>query len=419
MTVELNSDKAPVGVVDILATMDRCTKCGICQSHCPVMAATSAFPGPKYAGPQAARFRVMGVPIDHSTDLCTGCGICSTVCPNEVAISDIITIARGEGRQTGSSSPLGQWLLNRPDLIGTIGGGLPALANAALKNRPLRYLVEKLLGIHRNARLPTFRGSAFRDWFDAHPQPDGSLLIYFPGCAVDNFDPETGISTIRVLNRLGYRIAVTGRYCCSLPMLSTGEWEVAKSRAKQLVVRLGHETQAADHMVASSTSCALTLKSKYAAYLDMKDTATIRLASRVRDVCQLIRDAEPNFTVARSMKLRVLYHPPCQLRSHGIGLPALELLRGIPDLNVIVSEASCCGVGGTYGYDRRKYDISKTIGLSLIDQVRRASVDLIVCDSETCRWHLEAMSGVRAIHPIQLLDMALDEEVREPETRRS
>src|SRR5688572_23556764 len=146
------------GPTQALASADNCTKCGICQSHCPVLAATPEFPGPKYAGPQAARFRSIAPVIDRSTDLCTGCGICTSVCPNDVRISDIITIARADGIARGSPVPLGQRLLNRPDAIGKLSALSPALANRVLASPIARRLGEALLGIHRDAPLPRIHG---------------------------------------------------------------------------------------------------------------------------------------------------------------------------------------------------------------------------------------------------------------------
>jgi len=77
----------------VRASMDRCTKCGICHAYCPVAAVTDRFPGPKYTGPQAQRFRLVGQGPELSPMLCSGCGICTSVCPNDVAITDIITLA--------------------------------------------------------------------------------------------------------------------------------------------------------------------------------------------------------------------------------------------------------------------------------------------------------------------------------------
>src|SRR3546814_11248075 len=98
--------------------MDGCTKCGSCQAHCPVAAATDAFPGPKYAGPQAQRFRVIGIADESTASLCSGCGICTSVCPNDVAITDIIALAKAGTAERRSGIGLGQRLLNRPATVG-------------------------------------------------------------------------------------------------------------------------------------------------------------------------------------------------------------------------------------------------------------------------------------------------------------
>ena len=70
-------------------SLDHCVKCTICESFCPYSAATPLFPGPKYVGPQAERFRRTGVSPDTSVDYCSGCGICTNVCPQGVKIAEI------------------------------------------------------------------------------------------------------------------------------------------------------------------------------------------------------------------------------------------------------------------------------------------------------------------------------------------
>jgi glycerol-3-phosphate dehydrogenase subunit C len=160
----------------------------------------------------------------------------------------------------------------------------------------------------------------------------------------------------------------------------------------------------------SSTSCGLTLKSKYATYLGMADRDAARVASSVADICEFLMGRSLDIVLSdlKRMKARVYYHPPCQLRGHAIGFPALELLHAVPGLEVIVSDQSCCGIGGTYGYDKQRNPISMAIGAPLKNRIAELSPDMIACDSETCRWHLEAMTGIRAVHPIQVIAMALD-----------
>ncbi|MBT3640993.1 MAG: 4Fe-4S binding protein, partial [Acidiferrobacteraceae bacterium] len=96
------------GSANVLGSMDQCTKCGICNAHCPVAAVTREFPGPKYCGPQAQRFRLAGSVPEWSPMLCSGCGVCTSVCPNNVAISDIITLAKADIVGGGDRISLGQ-----------------------------------------------------------------------------------------------------------------------------------------------------------------------------------------------------------------------------------------------------------------------------------------------------------------------
>ena len=78
-------------------SLDHCVKCTICETFCPVSNATPLFPGPKYVGPQAERFRVDDEPsFDASLDYCSGCGVCTQVCPQGVHIAEINTQARAK-----------------------------------------------------------------------------------------------------------------------------------------------------------------------------------------------------------------------------------------------------------------------------------------------------------------------------------
>jgi glycerol-3-phosphate dehydrogenase subunit C len=105
--------------------------------------------------------------------------------------------------------------------------------------------------------------------------------------------------------------------------------------------------------------------------------------------------------------LRALYHAPCQLRSHRIGSPALQILRRIPELQLEVSLSECCGVAGTYGFKAERYPVAVAVGAELFEQARAADVDRVVTDSETCRWWIESHSHIPAVHPVELLAAAL------------
>ncbi|MGH2524109.1 MAG: heterodisulfide reductase-related iron-sulfur binding cluster, partial [Anaerolineales bacterium] len=86
--------------------------------------------------------------------------------------------------------------------------------------------------------------------------------------------------------------------------------------------------------------------------------------------------------------------------------PALDLFALIPGLRVIEMTADCCGIAGTYGLKREKYQIAMDVGRKLFDDIRSARPDVTACDSETCRWQIVHGTGVRAVHPVQLLAQA-------------
>src|SRR5579863_195259 len=137
-------------------TLDHCVKCTICEGACPVSAATPLFPGPKYEGPPAERYRdLREESVDHSVDYCSGCGICSQVCPQGVKIAEINAQARERVKQR-DGVPLRDRVITRPTWLGRAATPIARLANWTLGSRPMRIAIEKTIGVHRDAALPRF-----------------------------------------------------------------------------------------------------------------------------------------------------------------------------------------------------------------------------------------------------------------------
>ncbi|HLE29362.1 MAG TPA: heterodisulfide reductase-related iron-sulfur binding cluster, partial [Anaerolineales bacterium] len=108
-------------------------------------------------------------------------------------------------------------------------------------------------------------------------------------------------------------------------------------------------------------------------------------------------------TVFRPVRERIVYHAPCQFRTHAVGRPAADLLRRIPGVTLIETQADCCGVAGTYGLKVEKYQIATDVGQKAFEDIRAAQAARIACDSETCRWWLAGRTGVPAAHPVEIL----------------
>lgn len=409
------------------ATLDNCIKCNICVTVCPVSAVTDAFPGPKYEGPQAGRFRHRDQPSpDVSVDYCSGCRICNMACPTGVKIAEINARARArlvEEGLVGRRHRLRNNLLARPGTLSRLGGPVRPLVNALFANRSARWVVEKALGIHHNAPLPMYAGERFSKWLSGwkpHDEHPAGKVAYFTGCSAEYYEPRVARTAVQVLDRLGFDVVVPDQGCCGLPLLSNGEFDAARAYHRANVNRLLGFARAGIPIVGASTSCTLTLKEEAPELLDAMDDDARAVAGDTYDLHEflvLLADEGRFPTDLRPVPLRLLYHPPCQYRAHRLGLPALDMMERVPELEVVQSLAACCGVAGTYGYKEEKYDIAMKVGAPLFEKVAEVGGPVTACDAETCRWQIEHGTGVRSIHPIEIIAYALGLDIEGPLTK--
>ena len=398
---------------------DLCIKCNICTSACPVAPVTELFPGPKTVGPQAQRFRwneeAGAESPDKSVDYCSGCGICTMVCPHDVKIMEMNTHAREQ--LYDGHIPLRNRILGRSELMGKLGHRFAPLLNFGAKIRPARVIVEKVIGIHRDAPLPVFQFQSFREWFARNkPQaeaPYRGQVAYFHACAGNYFDTETSKAAVKVLAHNGYDVVLPQQNCCGLPMQSNVEFDAAKGYATRNLNWLGDTARRGIPIVGASTSCTLSLKSDYREILELEHPDRDVVAEDVYDISEFLlllerrgelkRDFKPIFDTPTTL----LYHAPCQQKAHQMGQPALDLFDLIPDLTVRLADAACCGIAGTYGYKVEKYQIAMDVGKPLFEQVAAVGAEKpVICDSETCRWQITHGTGARSIHPVHLLAAA-------------
>jgi glycerol-3-phosphate dehydrogenase subunit C len=390
-------------------SLDHCVKCTICETFCPFSQVTPLFPGPKYVGPQAERYRGAGASPDASLDYCSGCGICTQVCPQDVRIAEINSQARAQLWEE-RGIPLRNQVLARPSVLGRLGTPVAPLANWALGNRPLRRLADRVFGIHRDAPMPRFAGRTFQRWARDHrgAVADRSV-VYFHGCGANYYEPAVGEMVVAVLEHNGFQVLVPAQDCCGLPLQSNGNFEAARAYVRRLVTNLARYARDGLPILASSTSCGLMLKREAREILGVEDDDLKVVSEATYDVCEfllLLHERGELRTDFQPLPLTVPYHTPCQQRGHGIGKPALDLFALIEDLRVIELDFDCCGIAGTYGLKREKYEISMAVGDGLFSALRDAGGELAACDSETCRWQIEHGAGVRAVHPVELLHRA-------------
>ena len=331
--------------------------------------------------------------------------------PQGVHIAEINSRARAKLKRD-QGIPLRDRIITRSEVLGQLGTPVAPLANAALRSRPLRELAHRVLGVHRDAPVPAFAGRTFHSWAKRHRPPATATrrVVFFHGCGTDYYEPRLGEMTVEVLEHNGFAVDVPKQGCCGLPLQSSGLFDDARRYARRLARDLAPSVRGGAHIVGVSTSCTLMLKREALEILGLQDDAELRLvSSRVRDICEFLvnlHDEGELRTDFREVRERVAYHAPCQQQGHGIGKPALELFALVPGVNVVDMDARCCGIAGTYGLKREKYDIAMAVGEPLFGQIRDTDPSLVACDSETCRWQIEKASKVTSVHPIEILHRA-------------
>jgi glycerol-3-phosphate dehydrogenase subunit C len=356
------------------------------------------FPGPKFVGPQAQRFRnPKEISVDDSLDYCSGCGVCTMVCPHGVKVMEMNAKARYKLYQR-KGIPLRNRLLGRSETLGKLASPVAPIANFMAHLKPLPFSFE------------TFRG-----WYKSVHQKSRQQkistkrVVYFHGCSTAYYEPRVGKAALAILEHNGFEVIVPEQVCCGLPMLSNAEFEAARQNACKNITSLAKYARQGLPIVGTSTSCTLSLKSDYQHILDLNTEEFKLVAQQTFDICEFLldlADAGQLKTDFKPIETTLPYHSPCQLRAHNMGLPAIDLMEMIPGVKIKHIQADCCGIAGTYGYKKEKYGIAMAVGKPLFEQVRASGSRVAICDSETCRWQIGHATGAKMIHPIELLAQA-------------
>jgi glycerol-3-phosphate dehydrogenase subunit C len=395
-------------------TLDECIKCNICTTYCPVAAVTDKFPGPKYAGPQAQRFRECGQlkSPDTSVDYCSACRVCNEVCPSGVRIAEINARAKAQIVADRGIS-LRNWFFGRNEKLGKLGSFAPRLANLGFHNPFSRYMAEKIMGVARHAPIPRWSTEgSFDAWFRRTPRlKSDKKVVYFHGCSTNYYEPQVGKAAVAVLEHLGYEAIVPPQNCCGLPMLNNGEFPAAEGLYRRNLAQLLPYADRGLPIVGTSVSCVLVLREEASEMLDIETDETERLKNALWDMSEWLRDLlergelDTNF---HELKMVLPYHVSCQARAHRMGRPSLDVMTLIPGLDLREGSARCCGLAGTYGYKAEKYEIAMKVGEEAFRFVRAQGADahIVTSDSEICRWQLEHGTQKSCRAPIEIFAAA-------------
>ncbi len=390
-------------------SLDNCLKCSDCNLACPVVKAHPAYPGPKRLGPELERLRREGIPCDTDwVEYCLSCDRCDLACPNQVNVSELIARAKAAHKKPFFR----KWrdsMLAHPGLLGKLSTITPGITNFFLGLKPVHVLMSKFMKITPERTLPAYNKSALRAPEAAVNQ--GERVVFFPGCFIKYNQPELGCHVLQLLQLNGFKPEVADTGCCGMPALANGIPEEARKRAEANVKSLMEAVDAGARIVTACSSCGHMIKTGFGHMLE-GDAELAKKADKIAantyDLAELLvaqQDAgKLNTHFAQAVKkLKLAYHAPCHQMAQGIGRPWLNLLRQVPGVEIEDLNAGCCGMSGTFGFKEEKYPVSMEVGSELFAGIRASAPQAVVSECATCQMQIEHGTGVKAMHPVDLL----------------
>jgi glycerol-3-phosphate dehydrogenase subunit C len=329
------------------------------------------------------------------------------VCSSGVPISELNLIAKAKYLDE-KGRPFRDWLLTHISLFGNLASALSPMVNRLLRNRMVRWTLDAFLKIEKRREIPGYQSPTFRQWYRKHPLKAGKKIAYFYGCYTNTNEVDVGKATVGVLEANGFEVILPPQKCCGIPMLGNGDFRGARRLGLSNVPSFLQTIRSGSDILFSSTSCGYMIKYEYSHLLSIPGAEEVALHTfDLFDFLRSLKDAKRLQTRFKDLPLRAAYFAPCHLRAMNIGLPALEILRLIPGLQVEHLSADCCGLGGTFGFKKEKYKISQEIGKDLSEAVDRLKPEIVLTDCEGCRMQIRHLTGLKVLHPVQILRDAM------------
>lgn len=412
---------------DIAQTARNCNGCGRCRTTsidarmCPIFRMQPA----EEASPRAKANLVRAVLTGHLkpdelssndcktvADLCVNCHQCRTECPAGVDIPKLVLEAKSQF-VVNNGLTVADWFLSRLDRAAGWGSLFPPLANWALGNRQMRWLLEKLFGVAQGRKLPRVSARSFlrraqRRRLTRSSKQAGRKVLYFVDTYANWFDVQLAEACVAVLEHNGAAVYVhPGQLPSGMAQITLGDVERAKPAARKNVTLLAEAVRQGYTIVCTEPSAALALTHEYLHLVEDDDAKLV--ADNTSEVCSYLFQLHKAGQLELDLKpinATLGYHQPCHLRVLPNGTPGEHLLRLIPGLTVQTLERGCSGMAGTFGLKRENYRASLRAGWGLITALRDPNIQYGTTECSACKIQMEQGTSKPTIHPLKVLALA-------------
>ena len=347
---------------------------------------------------------------------CLSCKGCKSECPSNVDMAKL----KAEFLQhyyDQNGIPLRTRLIAYITYIYKVGSIAPAVTNFFMGNKAIAKPIQRALGFSDRRTLPLLHGTTLKRWFksDQHKNLETKGRVYFFNDEFTNYnDVEVGMKAILLLQHLGYEVIIPQHGESGRTYISKGLIRTAKRIANRNIEQLSPLVTDDTPLIGIEPSAILSFRDEY------PDLATHENREKANELARntylidefLMREMQRGSITKDQFKkdeVEVIFHGHCQQKSIAT-TAATRYVLGFPEgYTVTEIKSGCCGMAGSFGYEREHYDLSMAIGeLMLFPTVRQADSQTVVAAPGTsCRHHIKDGTGRTAVHPVEVLYDAL------------
>ncbi|SHM74502.1 FAD/FMN-containing dehydrogenase [Cyclobacterium lianum] len=346
--------------------------------------------------------------LQETLSLCLSCKACKSECPSNVDMakmkSDVMQIYFDQH----GARLRDKMIKNAPAVARNLSGFLARTINTLQSTSLFRNGLEKIAGIDQRRSLPTYASEPFYRWFEKHNSFRGEKkVVLFADTYLNYHEPEVGKSALKLLNDCGYEVLLANVGCCQRPKISHGFLREALGDGKPVLERLASLMDQGLDIIVCEPSCASALNDDFPDLLE-DETLAQKLKKQVMMIdIFLFREMEKGKLQVRfkskSGALRV--HGHCHQKAI-YGTQAMK--KSLLDPGTFSEIPSgCCGMAGSFGYEKEHYELSEKIGNEILFPAVSATPpgDSLAACGFSCRHQIHHFTGRKARHWVECVDV--------------
>jgi len=384
--------------------------------------------------------------VKDSLDLCLSCKGCKSDCPTNVDMATYKAEFLSHYYE-GRLRPVHAYAFGLIYWWARLASRMPRLANFFTQTSGFSHIAKALAGMPQQRKIPIFATETFKEWHTKRqpssglrpPSPKGRrptspevvgplplgegarragegsrpTVVLWADTFNNHFYPNTAKAAVQVLESAGFQVSVPPQtLCCGRPLYDYGMLKLAKRMLSDILDALRPQIRAGIPVIGLEPSCVAVFRDELLNLFPHDEDAK-RLSAQTFLLSEFLIKKAPDFQPPR-LNRKALVQGHCHHQAV-IGWDAEKQLLEKMGLEVSIPEAGCCGMAGSFGFEKDHYDVSMKIGESaLLPALRQAAPEtLVIADGFSCREQMAQATGRPVSHIAEVLARGLSEKERE------